>query len=115
MKTADTKNLKSLVKNTKEVELLTAMKINTLFLRAKYRDYYDLYVINKKVYSIKEMFNIGKKYIPEINQKLFQMAMTYTNDITEDHIKHLKPEYKITTQAISKHFENEIKKWLKTK
>ena len=31
-----------------DIDVLAGMKINTLFLRAKYRDYYDLYVLNKE-------------------------------------------------------------------
>lgn len=92
--------------------LLTAMKINVLFLRAKFRDYYDLYVINKEKYGINKMFEIANEYIPQINEKLFQMALIYTEDIADDNIKHLEPKYNIDLKRIQIHFENEIKKML---
>jgi len=96
--------------NIASLELLTAMKLNTLFLRAKYRDYYDLYVINKEVFTIHQMYDIIVKYMPSINKKLFQMALIFIEDSAEDNIKHLKPNYKVTIKRIQKHFEQEIKK-----
>ena len=56
-----------------ELELLSAMKINTLFLRAKYRDYYDIFVLNKEKFPLWQLFDISMKYIPGISKKLFQM------------------------------------------
>lgn len=94
------------------IRLLTAMKLNTVFLRAKFRDYYDLYVINKKTYSVTEMYEIIKSYLPEINKKLFQTSLIYTEDITDDSIHHLNPEYPVTINDISRHFEREIKNWI---
>ena len=94
------------------MEMLTAMKLNTLFLRAKFRDYYDLYVINKQIYSIKKMYDIVKSYMPEINKKLFQMAIIYIDDIEDDSILHLHPKYPVTIQEIQTHFENKVIDWL---
>ena len=88
------------------------MKLNTLFLRAKFRDYYDLYVISKEIYSISQMYEIIVRYLPHINMKLFQMALIFTDDIEEDNIKHLEPKYEISILDIQKHFQKEIKKML---
>lgn len=95
-----------------DIRLLTGMKLNTLFLRAKYRDYYDLYVINRKVFSVIEMYNIIKAFMPEINKKLFQTALTYVDDIEEDNIYHLSPVYNVTAKEIQKHFEEKIYLWI---
>lgn len=95
------------------LELLTGMKINTLFLRAKYRDYYDLYTINKEHFSIKKMYQIIAPMMPQINRRLFQMAMSFTDDIEDESIQHLKPRIKITKEEIGKHFQKEIFDWLK--
>ena len=92
--------------------LLTATKINTLFLRAKFRDYYDLYALNKKGISIASIFEDAFSFFPTINRKLFQMALIYTKDIQEDDIAYLKPEFKVKKEGISKHFEKEIAKWI---
>jgi predicted nucleotidyltransferase component of viral defense system len=94
------------------IHLLCAMKINTLFLRAKYRDYYDLYVINKDVYSLKEMFDFGKELIPGLTLKLFQNALVFVKDVDDESIKHLKPKYKLSLNKIASHFEQTIRLWL---
>lgn len=94
------------------VFLLTAMKVNTLFMRAKYRDYYDLYVINKELYSLQKTFDFSKKLLPGITVKLFQNALIFIADIEDDSIKHLKPKYKVTIKKIAAHFEHNIRLWL---
>jgi predicted nucleotidyltransferase component of viral defense system len=93
-----------------ELELIAALKINTLFLRAKFRDYYDLYAIIKGGMSIQRLFECAQKYLPSINLKLFQMALLYTDDIEEDNIAYLNPIYKIKKEKISDFFRKEIAK-----
>lgn len=90
--------------------LLCAMKMNTLSLRAKYRDYYDLYVLNKEKYSIREMLNFSMDYIPGMTKKIFGMQLTYTEDINDESIDHLSPKYTVTLENIKSHFENEVAK-----
>jgi len=99
--------------NIAPIKLLTGMKINSLFLRAKFRDYYDLYVINKEKYTIEQMYEIIKEYMPEINKKLFQTALVFTDDIKEDNINHLKPKYDVNPDKIRKSFEGQIDNWIK--
>lgn len=111
----DLKNGEEFLKYIKiaPLKLLAGMKINTLFLRAKYRDYFDIYILNKENYfSLEEMYNIIHSMMPAINKKLFQMALTFTDDIEEDNIKHLNPKYEISKSDISKYFEKEIKTWI---
>lgn len=90
--------------------LLCAMKMNTLSLRAKYRDYYDLYVLNKEKYSIREMLNFSMDYIPGMTKKIFGMQLTYTEDINDESIDHLHPKYTVTLENIKSHFEKEVGK-----
>ena len=94
---------------TADLPLLCAMKINTLSLRAKFRDYYDLYVMNKEKYSIEDIFNLAVKFLPGITKKVFAMQLTYINDIEDENIKHLSPKYNVTLAEIQKHFEEQIK------
>lgn len=94
------------------VFLLAAMKVNTLFMRAKYRDYYDLYVINKDLYTLQKIFDFSKKLLPGVTIKLFQNALIFVADIEDDSIKHLKPKYKVTIKKIASHFEHNIRLWL---
>jgi len=94
---------------------LAGMKVNTLFLRAKFRDYYDLFVLNKEVFSIEELFEAGKKIMPELTMKLFQTSLVYTKDIAEDNIHHLSPKYKISIAEIAKRFQKEVETWFKSR
>ena len=95
-----------------QLDLLVAMKVNTLFLRAKFRDYYDLYALNLAGYRVADMYAIIEKNMPGMNRRLFQMAMVYTDDVEDDNISHLQPNYKVTKAAIAKHFQKEIDEWL---
>ncbi len=104
----------SLYKNSfiGKLELLTAMKVNTLSLRAKFRDYYDLYVITKEVFDIKKIFDISLDYIPGMTKKIFSMQLVYVEDIDDETIEHLNPKYKISLDEIRIFFEKEIEKIL---
>lgn len=95
-----------------KIELLTAMKMNTLSLRAKFRDYYDLYMIAQKVFDIRKILEISLQYLPGMTKKVFSMQLVYTEDIDDENIGHLKPEYDISIDEIRIYFEKEIKKIL---
>lgn len=95
-----------------DLDLIMAMKLHTLFLRAKYRDYYDLYFLSRQGYSIKQMYEATVNRIPGMNKRLFQMALVYTDDIADDPIAHLSPKFDISTLDISRHFEKQIRQWL---
>ncbi len=92
-----------------DLQLLCAMKINTLSLRAKFRDYYDLYVMNKEKFRIEDIFNLAVKFLPGITKKVFAMQLTYINDIEDENIAHLSPKYNVSLAEIQKHFEEQIK------
>lgn len=94
------------------LELLTAMKINNLSLRAKFRDYYDLFVISKEVYSINDIFNIAIKYLPGMTKKIFAMQLCYTKDIIDESIWHLSPKYNVGLEEIKNHFESKIEEFI---
>ncbi len=99
--------------NLASVDMLISMKVNTLFLRAKYRDYYDLYSISKSGISLKHMEHVSKGHIPGFSEKLFYMALTYTKDIEDDNIAHLQPMVTISKEEIALHFESAIRDSLK--
>jgi predicted nucleotidyltransferase component of viral defense system len=92
-----------------DLPLLCAMKINILSIRAKFRDYYDLYVLNKEKFSINDMLAFALKFIPGITKKVFAMQLTYINDIEDENIAQLSPKYHLTLAEIQKHFEEQIK------
>ena len=96
------------------IRLLTGMKLNTLFLRAKYRDYYDLYCLSEALFSIQDMYSIIHDLMPGMNKRLFQMAITYTDDIVDDSIHHLEPKYEISKAEIGAYFQEKVFEWLST-
>ena len=91
------------------LKLLTAMKVNTLSLRAKFRDYYDLFVIAKDVLDIKKIFDISINYIPGMTKKIFSMQLPYVEDIDDERIENLNPKYKVTLDEMRIFFEEQIK------
>jgi predicted nucleotidyltransferase component of viral defense system len=95
-----------------ELEDLCAMKVDALSMRAKYRDYYDLFVLNKEKYSINEIFDYAVKYLPGMTKKIFGMQITFIDDIEDESISHLEPKYSVSLIEIQKHFEKEIEKIL---
>ena len=96
------------------LELLAIMKVNTLFLRAKYRDYYDLYcIVNQRRYEVYDLFTLASAVLPGLSKRLFQIALTFTDDIIDDNILHLSPSYQITRQEIETYFLKKIKDWNK--
>lgn len=93
--------------NLASLEQIAAMKANTLFLMAKYRDYYDLYFLVKQM-GLAKVFNASKNVVGGINYKLFLAALLYIDDIEDDNIKHLKPKEKISKKQIRNFFEKRI-------
>jgi len=97
------------------VELITAMKVYTLSLRSEFRDYYDLYVLNKELFSIDEMYRISKDILHMGTFKLFSQQLVYIDDIQEKGIdQHLNPKYRVSLTDIREHFVKEIEKKLES-
>ena len=94
--------------NLSSLEAIAAMKINVLFLRAKYRDYYDLYFLVKSGMSLKKMFTHGLDVLDGINFKLFSVALLYTDDIEDDNISYLEPMEVLSKEKIRAYFETRL-------
>jgi len=95
--------------NIASLESIAAMKINVLFLRAKYRDYYDLYFLTKEVMGLKEIFTCAQPVVSGLTFKLFSIALLYIDDIEDDSIAHLDPKEILTKQDIRAFFEKQLK------
>ena len=91
--------------NLSSLESIATMKINVLFLRAKYRDYYDIYFLAKSGMSLKKMFACSLDILDGINFKLFSVALLYTDDIEDDNIAYLEPSESVTKEKIRAYFE----------
>jgi len=96
--------------NLASLESIAAMKVNVLFLRAKYRDYYDLYMLVKKSMSIKKIFECSLDVLEGINFKLFTVALVYIDDIEDDNIGYLNPVEVLSKEDIRDFFQREILK-----
>ena len=96
--------------NLASLESIATMKVNVLFLRAKFRDYYDMYFLVKKVMSIKEIYKSSLKILDGINFKLFAIALVYVDDIEDDNIKYLEPVEDLNKMQIRDFFQKELSK-----
>lgn len=94
--------------NVASLEAIAAMKANTLFLRAKYRDYYDLYCLVKHGMSIRDIFAASQDVVDGISYKLLCIALLYIDDIEDDNIAYLDPKEVVGKQQIRAFFERNI-------
>jgi hypothetical protein len=104
LKPKDIKNF-----NLATLEQLAIIKTNVLFLRAKYRDYYDLYFLTKE-FGIKKIYELSKDIVDGINFKIFAAALLFIDDIEDENIDYLEPERKLLLEDIQKYFEEELSK-----
>ncbi len=95
--------------NITSLESIAAVKTNILFIRAKYRDYYDLYFIAKKVMSLKDIFHCAQPVVSGLTYKLFSIALLYIDDIKDDSIAHLDPLENLSKKDIRRFFEKQIR------
>jgi len=94
--------------NLSSLEAIAAMKVNVLFLRAKYRDYYDIYFLVKRSMSLRKMFECSLDVLDGINFKLFAVALVYTDDIEDDNIAYLEPTEVLSKEEIGAYFEERL-------
>jgi hypothetical protein len=95
------------------LELLTALAVSTFFLKSNYKDFYNLYVLNKDVFSLDEIYNIHRKYVNSTSLKLFQKELIWVFETENENISSMNPKYDLDIISIGKHFESEIISWNK--
>ena len=95
--------------NIASIEQIAAMKVNVLFLRAKYRDYYDLYFLAKESMSLKNIFKASEHIAEGVTYKLFAVALLYIEDIEDDNITYLEPKEKVSKEQIRDFFQKRLK------
>ena len=95
--------------NIASIEQIAAMKVNALFLRAKYRDYYDLYFLAKESISLKNIFKASEHIVEGVTYKMFAVALLYIEDIEDDNITYLKPKEKLSKEQIRDFFQKRLK------
>jgi len=97
--------------NLASLQSISAMKINVMFLRAKYRDYYDLYSLLKYGLTLKEMFKYSQDIVQGLNFKLFAIALLYIDDIEDDNIAYLEPIESLSKEKIRDFFQKNLEKY----
>lgn len=95
--------------NLASLKSIAAMKVNVLFLRAKFRDYYDIYFLVKSGMSLKEIFELSLNVLDGITYKLFCVALVYVDDIEDDNITYLEPKENLNKQKIRDFLQNKLK------
>ena len=94
--------------NLSSLEAIASMKVNVMFLRAKYRDYYDLYCLVKDGMSLREVFGHSKDVVEGVTFKLFAIALVYIDDIEDDNIAYLEPKEIISKEKIRDFFQKKL-------
>ena len=97
--------------NLSSLEAIASMKVNVMFLRAKYRDYYDLYFLVKSGMSLREVFACSQDIVEGITFKLFIIALVYIDDIEDDNIGYLEPKEIISKEKIRDFFQEKINRF----
>ncbi len=95
--------------NLSSLQAIAGMKVNTMFLRAKFRDYYDLYFLVREGMTVQEIFHYSKGVIAGVTFKMLAIALVYTDDVEDENIAHLQPESKINIKEIRSFFEEKLK------
>ena len=90
---------------------IAALKMATIAQRNTIRDYYDLYILVKNHFALKEIIDHTKKLIPNLAPITYTETLIYTNDIEENSIEnHLQPKEIISKEQIATFFIQEIRK-----
>ncbi|WP_291490559.1 nucleotidyl transferase AbiEii/AbiGii toxin family protein [Desulfurella sp.] len=108
--------------NLATLEQIAIMKTNVLFLRAKYRDYYDLYVITKEFGLEKAINEASRLYNKQtkdgrecfmFNKTNFLKYAIDMDSIKEDKVPSLlKPKYNISKSDMQYFFKEKIKEYV---
>ena len=103
-------NFELLIGNVKlaHIDTIISMKILTIFLRAKFRDYYDLYIFAKK-YNLLRLIELGSKNLPGFSTKLFEKSIIFVDDIDDENIDYLNPIEQVSKIQIRNYFQLLIK------
>jgi predicted nucleotidyltransferase component of viral defense system len=91
-----------------QLDAIISMKIVTIFLRAKYRDYYDLYYYAEK-FGVEKLFELGRINISGFSDKILEKSLVYIDDITDESINYLEPKKRLSINEIQNFFIDKIK------
>lgn len=96
------KNFDDIIKMS-DLLTLAAMKTYALGMRAKWKDYVDLYFIIKDFYSIQEIIKKTKEIFKnEFNERMFRTQLSYFEDINYKEKIIYKKGFKTSDEVIKK-------------
>lgn len=82
---------------------LAAMKAFALGMRAKWKDYVDLYFIMRDFHKINEIINKGEEiFTTEFNAKIFKVQLGYFNDVRYEEPVEFMPGFEVSDEEIKK-------------
>ena len=94
-----------------KAKIIASLKMATIAERNTIRDYYDLYILTKYHYSLKEIILKTKQLIPNLSPITYTETLIYTKDIEEQSIdSHLMPAENITKEQIADFFVDQLRK-----
>ena len=94
-----------------KAKTIASLKMATIAQRNTIRDYYDLYILTKYHYSLKEIILQTKQLIPNLSPITYTETLIYTKDIEEQSLeKHLNPSEDITKEQIADFFVDQLRK-----
>jgi len=90
---------------------IASLKMAAIAERNTLRDYYDIYMLIRYHYSLKEIINQTKKLIPNLSPITYTGTLIYTGDIEETTLEnHLLPVEVVSKDQIAEFFIGEIRK-----
>jgi len=94
-----------------KAKTIASLKMATIAERNTIRDYYDLYILTKYHYSLKEIILQTKQLIPNLSPITYTETLIYTKDIEEKSLdSHLMPAENITKEQIADFFVDQLRK-----
>lgn len=110
--------LKPLVKteyfDIASIEDIACMKLSAISGRAAEKDYVDLHFIMKN-FEFKNLIESGLKKFPIINETVILKSLASTIDVEEEHIGYKNGNKEVPLEKIRKHFEKEVKNYIRQK
>lgn len=90
---------------------IASLKMSTIAQRNTLRDYYDIYMLIKYHFALKDIIGQTKKLIPNLSPLTYTETLIYTGDIEEDSLEnHLMPAELVTKEKIAEFFIGELRK-----
>lgn len=93
-----------------DIDSILAMKIEVMFRRMKFRDYYDIYSILKEGYSIASGIEKAMKYSKhKLSSKNIVAMLLNGRFISDDNFEQFDPLYKVSKEEIRAYILHKLK------